>query len=191
MTGNPAVAPGPSPVPSDRLADRQRDALVAHLRDQCADGRLDLDEFADRTAMVLRATTWAEAAPALDGLPEPGAEPPARPPRRRTVGVLSGNRRRGPWRLLGRHTAVAVLGHCTIDLTEARLEGTEPVLRVVAVLGGVEVVVPEGVGVELDGLAVLGARSDRLKASATPPSVVLAVRATTVLGGVTVRHRDG
>ncbi|WP_248837931.1 DUF1707 SHOCT-like domain-containing protein [Frankia sp. AgKG'84/4] len=105
-----------------------------------------------------------------------------------TVAVLSGHERRGRWRP-GRHTkAVAVLGGCTLDLREIAFP-TEPItITAVAVLGGIEIIVPEGVDVEVTGTSVLGGRSVRIAAVPQRPTTpVVRVRGVAVLGGIDVR----
>jgi hypothetical protein len=184
------------------VSDHDREQIVGRLRLAHAEGYLDLDEFGDRAGRAYGARTRAELAEVVDGLPEP-PPPPATPAAglattRWIVGVLSGNRRRGRWRPDPTVRAVAVLGSVVVDLTEVDLDPTgrgapdELVVVAVAVFGGVEVLVPEGVAVDLGGFAVLGGKDARVPAggSAHAAGPVVRVRARAVLGGVTVRsHR--
>lgn len=82
--------------------------------------------------------------------------------------------------------ATAVFGGVELDLRGALL-GTEGArLELVAVLGGVDVVLPLGWDVRISGPAILGGTDDRtLPAAAGAPR--LEVAATAVLGGVTVK----
>jgi predicted membrane protein len=81
--------------------------------------------------------------------------------------------------------ATAVLGDVDLDLREARLPGSGARLELVAVLGDVDVIVPSGWNVSVDGPVVLGDTTDRtLPGPAGAPR--LEVRATSVLGDVTV-----
>lgn len=172
--------------PAPLVADGDREAAVARLRAACADGRLTLDELADRVGDAWAARTGAELAAVVADLPAPVPAP--RPARRRVTGVLGMARQRGRWRPAPTTTVVAVLGGAEVDLTEAVLDGCEVTVRAVAVLGGVEVVVPDGVTVELTGTAVLGTRSYQVRGPAPRPGAPhVEVRATAVLGGVTVR----
>lgn len=174
--------------PAPLVADAERDAAVARLRRACADGRLSLDEFADRAGEAWAARTGADLAAVVADLPAPSD----RPVRRRVVAVAGTARQRGRWRPARDLRVVAVAGGAEVDLVDAVVDGPDLRIVVVAVLGGVEVVVPEGVAVEMTGVSVLGSRAWRVRSgpvAAGGPAVE--VRAVAVLGGVTVRtpHR--
>ncbi|PSL00652.1 uncharacterized protein DUF1707 [Murinocardiopsis flavida] len=63
-------------VPPERMraSDADRDAAAARLSAGLREGRLDLDEFDDRLAATMRATTMGDLAALTADLPEP-AEP--------------------------------------------------------------------------------------------------------------------
>ncbi|SNQ52139.1 conserved hypothetical protein [Frankia canadensis] len=104
-----------------------------------------------------------------------------------TVAVLGGTERSGRWRPGRRSRAVAVLGGCQLDLRQIAFP-TEPVeITAVAVLGGIEIIVPEGVDVEVSGVSVLGGRSVKVAdAPHRPATPLVRVHAIAVLGGVDV-----
>ncbi len=186
----------------ERVGDPEREQVVEVLRVHCAEGRLDLEEFGDRVGDVWRARTRAELdqltadLPALPDPPPPELHPAERPAPRRlarrwAVGVLSGNRVRGRWLLDDHVHAVAVVGHCQLDLCDADVVGDEVTVYVVTFLGGVEVLVPEGVPVEVGGVALIGSIDERVRKTEPLPGMPLVrVRAFCLLGGATVRsHR--
>ena len=178
------------PVPEQRISDAERDAAVARLRGGCADGRLTLDEFADRVGHVYGARTTGELERVVVDIPAvPAAPPERRASTKRIVSVLGGSRQSGRWRPARPTRAVAVLGSCLIDLTDAEVDTGDVEIRAIAVLGGIEVLVPEGVAAELTGLTILGAKDFKVSAHERPDVPVVRVRATSVLGGVTVRTR--
>jgi hypothetical protein len=165
------------------VSDADREAVVERLRAACGEGRLTLEEFSDRVADVYRARTTAELDTLTTDLPVPVE--PGVAPTRWIVGVFGSGRRSGPWRPDQPTRAVAVFGACRVDLTGVDL-APETDLVAVAVCGGIEVVVGEGVQVDLGGFAVFGGRDDRTSSSARGGPVVR-VRARVVFGGVTVR----
>ena len=78
------------------------------------------------------------------------------------LGILGGGDRRGRWRVPERMTVVNVLGGADLDLREATLAAPEVEIRVFSLLGGSDVIVPEGVHVELGGFALLGGNDLKL-----------------------------
>ena len=59
------------PPPWLRASDADREAIVAHLSASAVDGRLTLDQFADRTQRVYASHTWGELVHLVGDLPAP------------------------------------------------------------------------------------------------------------------------
>ena len=68
--------PPPPHAPAIRASDQDREAVVQRLQAAFAEGRLDDEEFDERTRAALTARTSANLAPLLDDLP--GRGPPCR-----------------------------------------------------------------------------------------------------------------
>jgi hypothetical protein len=102
---------------------------------------------------------------------------------------MSGVSRRGSWVVPPEYTAVAVMGGVELDLTSATLASREVVIRVVAVMGGVEVIVPPDIAVMVDGFGLMGGFDEGRSTDVPPPGAPL-VRVTGValMGGVSVRR---
>jgi hypothetical protein len=173
------------------VSDREREQAVARLRDGAADGRLTLDEFAARVGDAYLARTTAELDLVMAGLPALPEPQPRIDPTPRVVGVIGSGRLRGRWRPARPTRAVAVLGSAQLDLCDIVLDGAAEVnIRAIAVFGGIDIVVPEGVPVELTGLVVVGSKDYRVRDRYVRHELPLVrVRATAVFGGVTVRTR--
>ncbi len=173
------------------VTDAERDQAIALLRHHTAAGLLSLDDFAECVELVLVAQTRTELVAITSALPAIVEPPlPADRPRRWAVGVLSGEKVRGPWRFEDHLHAVVLLGSAQIDLCDAQVVGDEATLYVVALFGGVEVQVPEGLPVELTGIAIMGTKQYKVK-RCDPMSGMprVRVRAFALCGGVTVRSR--
>lgn len=171
-----------------RLTDDEREAAVARIRLAAADGVLSLDEVGDRVAEVYRARTAGDLEPTLADLPAPRSPKPRAT--RRIVGVLSGAKQHGRWRPAPTVEAIAGLGSCRVDLADAVIDGPEVVVRATAVLGSIEVLVPDGVHVELGGFAVLGSKSYKVRASTPAPGApTIYVDARAFCGTVAVRTK--
>ena len=176
------------PAPDELIGDLERQHEIERLRQCTSDGRLTLDEFAERVGEVYAARTVAELTRPTADLPALVLPPPL-PARTTAGGVLSGARRCGRWRPARTFDAVAVFGSAQIDLCDAQVDGDLDI-RAWALFGGVEVLVPEGVHVELGGFAVLGGRDYRVRTAPLRPGVpVVRVHCRAVLGGVTVRTK--
>lgn len=171
--------------------DSERDEALAVLRNHCADGRLTLDEFADRVTAVLQAHTRAELAVQLSDLPVPSPGPPAESDETSwLIGIMWGCVRRGRWRPGRKVSAFAFWGGCVVDLRGAEIN--HPVLHIsaVAIMGGIEIIVPDGVRVEVDGLPIMGGIDRRIKdVPILPGTPLIKVRAVAFWGGVTVRSK--
>lgn len=184
---------GPS---GHRIADSDRDRVVAVLRLHCTEGRLTLDEFSDRVGAVYEARTTHDLDDVVRDLPVPWSAGPAAehgPARPRKavkwmVAVFGDSTRRGRFTLDDESAAVAAFGDCTLDLSEALIEGPNPLVTAVAVFGDVTVIVPDGIEVDLEGVAIFGDK--RCTTGDTPPvpgSPVVLVRAFALFGDVRVR----
>ena len=176
-------------TPEPLVSDAERDLVVDRLRAACAEGRLSLDEFSDRVGDVYQARTAGELVALTADLPavvEPTA--PAVRPSEWIVGVFSGARRSGPWRPADPTRAVAVFGSCQVDLTGVDLEAETHIVAT-AVFGGIEVLVPEGIGVDFGGVAIFGGRDDKTKGVPRPGAPIVRVDGYALFGGVTVRTR--
>jgi hypothetical protein len=178
--------------PDIRASDAERDLVVSVLREHCSLGRITLDEFADRTNIALAARTRADLEALTRDLPTV-AQPPqpvrTRKPRRWTVAFMSGASARRRWRLSERTNAIAFMGGVRIDLREAEVEGPHAEILAVAFMGAVEIIVPEGMDVELAGFAFMGGKDVRVAGAPVAGMPALTVRAYSFMGGVTVRSR--
>jgi len=168
----------------------QHDAIERLARCAVA-GDLTLEEYAERLDAVRRAADAAGVEQALQGLsdgdraPADGAKRP-----RFLLAVLGGSEQRGVWRLSRRLWVIAALGGTTLDLGRAQLEAHQSVITVVAFMGGVELIAPVGLPIQLSGLSLLGGKSDERPGGAILPGAPLVrVRAITILGGLSIRER--
>lgn len=186
-----------------RISDAERNRAVEFLRHHCGEGRLTLDEFSDRVGLVFEATTSTDLEAVtrdLPAIPMPSAEPAVarsssgerlRGVSRFTFACMGAGQRRGRWRLEGHHLVVAFLGGCQIDLRGAEIIGDEVTITVVAFMGGAQVIVPEGVAVEVSGASFMGGKSTKInhKVPRMPGTPLVRVQAYPMMGGVGIRSR--
>ncbi|MFN2467964.1 MAG: DUF1707 domain-containing protein [Gaiellaceae bacterium] len=170
-----------------RVSDAERERVAGDLSRARAEGRLTLDEFSERVDLAYAAKTGAELATLTRDLPAQAGEESSRRPTRWLVAVMGGSRRTGRWRIEGNTRAIAVMGGCELDLRAAEITGTEARITCFAWMGGVEIVVPEGVEVDVGGFTFMGGRDVDLKGERRRPGTpLIRVRAYTLMGGVSV-----
>lgn len=150
--------PEPRP-PALRASDQDRDAVVHRLQQAFAERRLDDDEFDERMRAALTAKTSADLDRLTSDLPAgplAGGAPTAPAPRagRWAMAYKNSVRRGGRWRVPERFNVVIYKGEGWLDFRAAEL--TAPVTTVVAYAykSRVDILVPPGVRVEMDGLGV-------------------------------------
>ena len=179
-----------------RASDAEREATVVRLREAAAEGRLTVEELSERIDAAYAATTAAELEPLTADLPATTRSAmPVEGGGRGTsfiLGILGSGDRRGRWRVAERVTVVNVLGGADLDLREATLAAPEVHITVVSLCGGSDIVVPEGVHVELSSFAFLGGDELKLEGPEPPPGApIVHVRTVSILGGTDVKTRRG
>jgi hypothetical protein len=178
-------------APVIRASDGDREAAAARLNEAAGDGRLTLQEFSERLDRAYAARTHAELAPLTADLP--AVDPVSGPGRLRRVmlGLFWDSRRAGPQPLEDEITAIALLGDAVIDLRGAKATSKEITIRAYALLNDVDVIVPEGIAVELSGVAVVGDnRNTTRPVPAGTSRFVVKIHGHAVLGDVQVFHSN-
>lgn len=196
-----------------RCSDSDREKVAEALRSAMADGRIDLDELQERLDRTYAARTYRDLEPVIADLPGGAGVPlPAgRPtPSLRpgadaasidrlggvatsgsAVAIMGGSSRKGAWVVPESFTAVAVMGGVELDLTQARFEAAEVVINAVAFWGGIEIMVPLDVAVQVDGVGVMGAFEGPRDDVATQATVRVRVTGVALMGGVEVKRKNG
>ncbi|AXL88889.1 hypothetical protein C4J65_11575 [Streptomyces sp. CB09001] len=164
-------------APELRASDADRERVAEVLRDALAEGRLDMAEFEERLDATYSARTYGDLAPITRDLPVGGAGAAPRvsmtkePERDEgwagritggegsstwAVAVMSGFQRKGRWTVPRRFNCFAFWGGGEIDLRDADFAAGEVVINCVAIMGGMNVVVPPGVEVVVRGIGFMG-----------------------------------
>src|ERR1700754_785703 len=121
--------------------DADRSKAIVTLRDATVEGRLTLDEFADRVERAELARTDTELAEIVKDLPAVGsADIPVK-----HGAWFSRFPRSGRWELAPMSKVTSVCGTIDLDLGQATLHGAETVMRVHNVFGTIDITVPRGV----------------------------------------------
>ncbi|WP_324784090.1 DUF1707 SHOCT-like domain-containing protein [Streptomyces sp. H51] len=198
-------------VPDLRASDADRERVAEALRDALAEGRLDMTEFEERLEATYRARTYGELAPITRDLPVPGVTPPAPVSFAKdgagsgewggrivggegsstwAVAVMSGFQRKGRWTVPRRFTCFAFWGGGELDLREADFADREVVINCVAIMGGVNVIVPPGVEVVVRGIGFMGGFDQRAEGEPGRPGAPrVVVTGFAFWGGVGVERK--
>lgn len=197
----------PDSQPADhthlRVSDADRERVARVLHDAMAEGRLSVHELDERLKRTYEAVTFGELEPITKDLPVTGQSTMPAPTGSAelasrtgaTFGVtksfafMSGFRRLGNWIVPARHSAYAVMGGGEIDLRQARFSERTTTIRAYAVMGGIEIVVPEDITVRIQGVGIMGG-FDGTPHEGPPDAPVVHVKGFAFWGGVEVKRRN-
>ncbi|HEX3690414.1 MAG TPA: DUF1707 domain-containing protein [Solirubrobacteraceae bacterium] len=146
--------------PAILAGDAEREHSTQLLSRAVVEGRLTLEEFSDRVERAQAARTRDDLATLTRDLP--AAPPPGTTAttgtstelttaQERHVAFCSRLVRSGPWELAARSEFRSIFGTITLDLSQARLAGSEVELQIYNLFGTVTVIVPESVDVSVSG----------------------------------------
>lgn len=186
------------PIPP---SERQRsvDRLCAHF----AADHLETGEFERRLDLAYAARTSAELVALERDLPELAPDDaPAPPPSARidsslpvqdhafVLSVMGGSERKGHWTPPRKLTVLSLMGGSLLDFRDARFAAGEVEVTIVAVMGGAEVVVPPGVRVEWNGVAIMGGVGGAEPARPPDPGAPrIRINGLVLMGGVDIKER--
>ncbi|WP_328400185.1 DUF1707 domain-containing protein [Streptomyces sp. NBC_00390] len=196
-----------SDLPEMRASDSERERVAERLREAVAEGRLDMDEFEQRLDAAYRARTHGELAPLVRDLPVSGsvAASVAAPATGDWAGRVGGPAtskgafafwggfgRKGTWTVGRRFTAFTMMGGGELDLREARFEDRETVITCIAVMGGVQIVVPPDLNVEVRGIGLMGGFGEHggsVESAPDPAAPRVIINGVALMGGVGVERK--
>jgi len=189
-----------------RRAQETRERVIARLSDHFAHDALDVDEFerrvtvaqtsdnpADVEALLVDLSDIAGAAasvPAVVPTVVPALLPDERD-RDTLYAIFGGIDRRGTWTVPRRMRVVTIMGGANLDLREARFPPGVVDIEVTAMMGGINIVVPPGLAVQMHGSAIFGGFADvnRAPANPDPDAPLLRVHGLAMMGGVNIEMR--
>lgn len=203
-TMNEQDQPLQPPVALNRDKERAVDRLRAHyVRDD-----IDVDQYetlvdiawaatepADLERLFSRLPALSDAeSTALSPIAESSPAPVlASPGAVREYGfqlaILSGSDRKGSWIPPQKLNTLALMGGVGLDFREAKFGPGVTEVTILAIMGGVDVIVPPGITVETAGMGILGGFDNYSQTviSDDPSAPVLRIRGLAVMGGVEVK----
>jgi hypothetical protein len=206
------------PVPQVSLKER-RERTIQALCEHFAHDHLEVETFEARLDLAHRSRAAADLDALLADLPALPKPAPARsmnPTRlvgdpdhvrdmmersgravreavrdtRTLVAMLGGVERRGEWTPARKNIILAVMGGAELDFRDVHFPPGETEVFVLALMGGVEIIVPPGLNVDSNGIAIMGGFGH-----VSPPgrregdAPTLRVHGLCVMGGVDIQIR--
>ncbi len=157
---------------------------MALLTQAASDGRLTLGEHAERAERAYAARTLGDLSVLTTDLVAPSAQPIRLDTRRSVAAVFGKERRDGRWVVPESLAVTAIFGEVVLDLREALLQASRITLLVTVIGGTVQLIVPDGVAVEMTGTSVLGRKFSGSGVPPMPGVPVIEVRALAMAGRI-------
>jgi hypothetical protein len=192
--------------------DLEREAVIQTLCAHYAQDHLTTGELEARFERAYRAADPDALRTVLDGLPAiqrspAGASPDTPPPRamtplyepprevsglrdaeKRYLGFFSGVKKVGAWRAPSFAKVRALFGSVVLDLREADIPPDGMEIDVECIMGEIKIVLPLGVGSEVDCTAIMGEVVDRTQ-KGTPGLPFVRVHGAVTMGEIRVETK--
>jgi hypothetical protein len=168
-----------------RASNPERDATVNRLREAAVEGRLTLEELIDRIEAAANGVMCSDLERLTSDLPAAAAVGIATQP----AGVhgLGDVKRSGPWTVPAENSFRSWFGHIKLDLRQAQISAAETHIHARALFGNVDLLVPEGVEVEVQARTQMG-RTNLQAGSGIPGAPRIVLTGGTFFGDIKVRH---
>ena len=198
-------------LPTRPIAPGEREGAVDRLCAHFARDHLTVDQFEHRLDIAYAAREHAElvalesdlptladpttAATGLEPYPHVHAGPVVDPSRTVSerdflVAVMGGAERKGMWTPPKQLTALSIMGGVELDFREASFGEQVTRVTVISLMGGTDIIVPPGVRVEANGVAIMGGFGSGEPAGPVDPGApVIKVNGFVMMGGVEIKQR--
>lgn len=191
-----------SDLPEQRPSRLTRERVIEKLTLNYAHNNLDDEEFETRLSRATNTDSEQELMSLVQDLPEVAEPAPA--PRKRSdstvpvnlgpvreegtlVALLGGTSRKGVWQPPRNLRIFAMLGGVDLDFTQAEMPPGTTEVTVFTFMGGIDIVVPPGLNVDVSGVPLMGGFDDRSSGIVDPEAPTLRVRGVAIMGGVDVK----
>jgi len=168
-----------------RASDADRERVAEILHQAVSDGRLTMEEHAERVEGVYRARTLGELTAFTRDL-LPAEQQPFKVDAQNLVALFGSQRRDGRWVVPAKLPVAALFGTVELDLRQAILQRRHITLDVSALCGRLRLIVPDGVEVRITGRTVLSTARDGRRYDLPEEGPLVEVTGTLLLGSIKV-----
>lgn len=194
---------------------RRRAEVIEALSEHFTRDALALEEFEERLDAAHRAHTLLELdhlitdlepigqtapAPAAPAATDQTALAPAgerqplevhRRDQKKMLAILGGVDRKGDWRPARSNRVLAFMGGVDLDFRDVQLPPGVTEVKVAAIMGGVDIIVPPDLAVECEGFAIMGGFDDhdRAPVAPDPQQPLLRITGFAFMGGFDLQTR--
>lgn len=190
-------------IPIERL----REQVIDQLKGNYAHNNIVIEEFERRLEIATASEDRYELLKVVQDLPavQPSGEYPdqewSQQPGNVTlnlgrvreedsmVAVFSGVDRKGLWRPARSSKLLALFGGMDIDYSRAYMPPGETYVDAMCVFGGVDIIVPEGMNVEVHGVPLFGGIENKTTGEYIPGAPTLHIRAFVLFGGMEIKPK--
>ena len=179
-------------APAVRASDSEREAAMERLRGAAGTGRLTFEELADRIEAAAGAVTREDLERLTADLPSDAPATTSRAPAptpTRASSVFGDVRQSGAWAVPAEGAWKSVFGDVVLDLREARVTTPDVLIDASTFFGDIELLVPEGIEVEVRSRTFFGAIKQEAAEAAASGAPRIVLTGGTVFGDVKVRSR--
>ena len=183
-----------TPDPNIRMSNAEREAVIGRLQAATEEGRLGLDEFAERSRQVYEAKTFAEVERLLTDLPDDtgalavkSGAPGAAAAELRLTPAYTKAERRGAWTVPKRVFIAPKYGSVKLDCRHARFTGREVEVEIGLAYSPVLIILPRNASAVDDGVELHGGKVDN-RCHEDRGGPVLRLTGRTKYGRVKIRY---
>lgn len=193
-----------SDLHAQRPTQGAREHVIEKLTLNYAHSNLDDEEFEARLARATNTESSTELMMLVSDLPDIVEERKASPAKEPQPSVLSlntgivreegtllallgGTSRKGVWRPPRHLRIFAMMGGVDLDFTEAEMPPGTTEVTVFTIMGGIDIIVPPGLNVDVAGIPLMGGFDDHSSGMVDPNAPTLRIRGVAIMGGVDVK----
>ena len=184
--------------PDNRPIKVQREEAIKKLEHNFAHGYLEVEEFESRLDLAINTTLSQDLARITADLAiiptntENSSDIIINTGKVRSeemfLSILSGVDRKGIWKPARKNRVFTLLGGTDLDFSEAIFPPGETDIEFLCLLGGLDIIVPEGINVEVKGLPIMAGIDKKVSDEHYPGRPTLRIHGIVLMGGVDIKH---